>query len=771
MFFVQNKKLILRFLAVFLLICLCVFLLLLNIVAWIDVFKNFKTLKFFLAFPFLVLLILIAWFTVKFILKKNVKKFGFIVLGFSAAFILFLVIAKLTIKLPLIIKNIEIEKDQIEQKVNTVYNTIPSNYPDFQEDINDNLNINLDKIKYFNDYASYLSLDDEAKQGLSKYGFTVQNSKFWDSEFFFFYKANEFNKYSNFITTDSVLHITHKTFESIMKRSEEEIFLPILRNIINSGLSQAKVQYNLEPNSDYNKICYLYFLVAAKLLNFNIDVPSNLVADLNQEMDLIEKGNQIISSVILNLDNPDKDNLVKLDYSQFTVRGYYTENENLKRYFKGYMWLSLPTINLKSERGMQLSQKLVKIITSNQQTSNEYKKLSLFVSFFTNIAANVSLNELSEINYNPGDSLDPIIEKLLKKKDNPLVSNDDYLVFSYLPKASLFDNYIFENSKKEELEKIFPSTIEIPTAFGSEEAKNIAKKIGFGEIYNNEEYLTSLGLLRDNILGKENNFYSRWMVMLNPLLNYPDKKYIFSSTKAWLRKELVTYLASWTELRHSMALYSYTSGAGGGGEPPDRDDRGLVEPYPEVYKQISLTIDYLFNYFQKNNLLDVKSSQNLENLQLFIRRIEEIAQKEISQQTLSASDYDFIRSYGDEYEKLWLNTFSEEQIKNSGGVADLAERNPAALIMDVYANKEGEILHTGNGFPQHIAAIFELDGELRIAVGEVYSNYEFRQQNKRLTDNEWREMLRSSTEDENFTNFQITPWQRIYQYISSNPNF
>lgn len=765
MFSLQNKQLIWRFLAIFLLVCLCIFLFLLNIAAWIDVFKIFKTLKFFLALPFLVLFILIVCFTARFILKKSVKKFGFVVLVFSFIFILFLVIAKITIKSPPVIRTMEGGKDQTEQEATNVLTTIPTNYSGFQENIDTNLNISLDKIKYFNDYASYLSLNDEAKQNLSKYGFTVQNSEWVNSEFFFLYNANEFNKYSNFITVDSVLHLVHKTFESTMKRSEEKIYLPILENIINSGLSQAKVQYNLDPNSDYNKICYLYFLVAAKLLNFNIDVPSNLVAYLNQEMDLIEKGNQIIPSVVLNLDTPDKDNVVKLDYSQFTVRGYYTENENLKRYFRGYMWLSLPTINLKSERGIELSQKLIKIITSNQQTLNDYKKLSFFVGFFTNIAANVSLNELNGINYNSGDNLNSSIEKLLKNKDNPLVADDNYLVFSYLPRASLFDNYIFENSKKEELKKIFPSTIEIPAVFGSEEAKNIAKKIGFGEIYNNEEYLTSLGLLKNAILGKEDNFYSKWMIMLSPLLNYPDKKYIFSSTRAWLRKELVTYLASWTELRHSMALYSYTSGAGGGGEPPARDDRGLIEPYPEVYKQISLTIDYLFNYFQKNNLLDTEASKNLKSLQLLLQRITEIAQKEIDQQTLSASDYDFIRSYGDEYEKLWLNTFLEEQIKNSGGVVDLAERNPAALIMDVYANKDGEILHTGNGFPQHIAVIFELDGELRIAVGEVYSNYEFRQQNKRLTDDEWRKMLRSTAKDDNYVNFQITPWQKIYQYI------
>jgi hypothetical protein len=655
-----------------------------------------------------------------------------------------------------------------QQPINQNATIVPTNYSDFQEDINDDLEIDLKQVKYYDDYVSYLKLNEDAQAKLSKYGFTVENKKRSDPEFFEYYKTNKWLYYANFITTDSVLHLLHKHFEYLLKRSEENNLLPLLENVTSAGLSQAKAQYESDPNSDYNKIAYSYFLIGATLLNLNVAIPSELQTYINQEIDLIENGNQILDSVVLNLDHPsDPKDVVKMDYSQYTVRGYYNENDNLKRYFKGYMWLSLPAINLQSDRGMSLSQHLTKILLSGQQAMDSYHKIVSFVGFFTNIPCNVSVDKMNDLGIINNNDLSTILQTLLNDKNNPLETDNDYLKFSYFPRASLLDNYIFQNDDKKKIVKLFPSTIEIPTVYGSKEAKNIAEKIGFTTIYGNNDYFSHLEKIKNSIINNQNNLYGQWMTTLNPLLDYPKSAYIFSGTRAWLRKELVTYLSSWTELRHSMILYVKASGGGGGGEPPKRDDRGLVEPYPEVYQGIIANIDYILSHFQNNNLLDSEASRDFTELKSLVQKLYEIALKENNNQTLSTENYDFIRNYGDAYQELWLKTFTEKQRKEST-LIDLMNDNPAALVVDVDADEIGQILHSGNGFAQKITVIFKLEEEMRFATGLVYSNYEFKQQNKRLTDEEWRKMLRSTPADgQNYYDFENTPWQKIYQFAPS----
>jgi len=58
-------------------------------------------------------------------------------------------------------------------------------------------------------------------------------------------------------------------------------------------------------------------------------------------------------------------------------------------------------------------------------------------------------------------------------------------------------------------------------------------------------------------------------------------------TDAWLRKDLQTGLASWTELKHDTVLYvKQPTGFGGGGPP--LTSFGYVEPNPLVFARIAV---------------------------------------------------------------------------------------------------------------------------------------------------------------------------------------
>lgn len=230
--------------------------------------------------------------------------------------------------------------------------------------------------------------------------------------------------------------------------------------------------------------------------------------------------------------------------------------------------------------------------------------------------------------------------------------------------------------------------------------------------------------------------------MLSPLTEPKGDGYpMFMQNRAWTRKQLETYMGSWTELKHDTVLYAKQSYAemGGGAEP--EDDRGYVEPNPEVFGRLAaltrMTIDGLGN----RGLLKEETGLTLEILETLALSLKTIAEKELTGQAIDEVEYELIRSFGGQLEHLWLEALSDKGIDTPSA----AYENPAALVTDVATDPNGQVLQVATGNVNDIYVIVPVEGSLRIAKGAVYSYYEFERplSKDRLTDEKWHEMLRN----------------------------
>ena len=140
-------------------------------------------------------------------------------------------------------------------------------------------------------------------------------------------------------------------------------------------------------------------------------------------------------------------------------------------------------------------------------------------------------------------------------------------------------------------------------------------------------YSTNLDRVRTYIAGLPQstwtqNLYWSWLHTLLPLISEKKEGYPrFMRNEAWTRKELVTYLGSWTELKHDTVLYGKASMAemGGGGVEPV-DDRGYVEPNPLLYSRLAALTSMTREGLSSRGMLGEDDRATLE-------RIEQLASK------------------------------------------------------------------------------------------------------------------------------------------------
>ncbi len=286
----------------------------------------------------------------------------------------------------------------------------------------------------------------------------------------------------------------------------------------------------------------------------------------------------------------------------------------------------------------------------------------------------------------------------------------------------------------------FPRGLDVMSLLGSKRAMEILQE---GDDTNYEGYAEQYAKLKEEFDGFtaeewNKNLYWSWLYALKPLLQEYGNGYpTFMRTKAWQDKELSTCLSSWTELRHDTILYakqSYTMFEKSIAPPPsEKPVVGYVEPVPEFYNRL-LTLTRMTNKgLSDMNVLDNSAKYRLENLEKILERLRDISAKELENKELTEEDYEFIKNFGEE-----LNGVIQD-------VDDKAKKT--TIIADVHTDgNTGQVLEEGSGYVKLIIVAYKVpDGRILVGAGPVMSYYEFKHpMENRLTDEEWREMLKSN---------------------------
>jgi len=622
----------------------------------------------------------------------------------------------------------------------------------------------------------------EAKKLLVQNGFVVTPGQM--PEFFMLYETNRYDNVPNFVTTDAMLHNYHLFFNHLLKGVETKHLIPELRTLNAAMLRESLEQYEDLRGTAWENAArrnLAFFAVGSRLQNPKAEIPSPVRETVSKELALIDKHDHTYISPVMSMGctNPDLLENLKEDYTQYIPRGHYTKSEDLRRYFRTMMWYGRLTFRQKDADETR-SAVLMTLALTQGDNLTRWEKIYQPTNFFVGKSDDLGYYQyeplLKEV-YGQRLSLSTLVEDddkwntfltRVKRLEPPAINSipifDETIQpdrereikgFRFMGQRFTLDAAVFqrlvyrevkENSRGER--RNLPQGLDIPAAMGSKEAYSLLREAGATDY---EGYPENMARLKQHIAQLKlsnwtENLYWNWLYTLLPLTEEKPEGYpSFMRNQAWQRKELVTYLGSWTELKHDTVLYAKQVYAEMGGGGPEEDVRGYVEPNPHLYARLAALSAMTREGLALRGLLGEQDKNSLARMETMALSLKDISEKELANKPLTAADYELIKTFGGQLEHFWLEALKDENIESRSQIWE----NPSALVTDVATAPPDTVLEEATGMVWSIYALVPVDGKLRIARGAVYSYYEFPwPAHDRLTDRKWQEMLRNGTAPE-----------------------
>ncbi len=574
-----------------------------------------------------------------------------------------------------------------------------------------------------------------------------------------------------FVTTDATLHALHFIFDNLLTDLEKMSFYPLVtEQVIGPALQAAHAQTQAAvgtPLESAARSAELYLAVALELLAPGSAQPIIGAEAMNAVTPLV----QMALAAQGQLDVPFLAGYQE-DFSQYRPRGHYAGDEILERYFRGMMWLGRITFLAEDPQATQIALLLLRALRSSPEAVAAWTNLHETLTFLIGPVDDLGppeYNEVAATIYGPQDlplealadpqqlaAFQAALKALPGPRVNSLVLPDDTAAeelsesgrgFRFLGQRFTLDGYVmgqlmYPYVGTRENPRLLPLGLDVAATVGnSQTAYQLAIAAGAGDYLNYDAQVLKLAA-ELGVLGDQDwleNTYGAWLWALKPLWERNAAAYPpLMQTEAWLRKDIQTGLASWTELKHDTVLYAkQPSGLGGGGAP--LTSFGYVEPNPLVFARIAIVAAMTYQGLVERGLAEIDPAEYtgfqatlyaLRGLAYQSAQLAEIARKELAGEPRTEDEYWTIFGFG-QYLQGLLVTLS----------ADPANPDPVALVTDVASNPSASIvLQEAVGPVDYIYMVAPLpDGGWQLLRGGVFSYYEWVGDiNQRMTDAEWR---------------------------------
>ena len=642
-------------------------------------------------------------------------------------------------------------------------------------------------------YQKY-SLTNYEKELLVNHGFVVttrlSQTTFMDAF------VNVFNKdLPVFVSTDAVLHAIHKSYDDILMEVECSRMISWLDSLLEQMYNQLPAlaaHYSTEPRMGAMlKDLDVYLTLPRQLLGksvppyYNDNVPTLNV--LQNDINALQPQCVALFS----------ENERNLDFSQFKVRGHYTNTSHpqLAKYFQAMMWLGRTEIYLiaPKEDGSCLTQQtdadiqrqtiLAMLIEEAVESAHVKKLLDTLdntIKFFVGESDNVTLTNIETLKSMTGihqaddlldtnrlkvfqDTLvnqsyafqrinsqilmsDPTSPDQMKPASAFLLLGQRFVIDSYVTGDVVYDKIIYNNQK---IRRMLPSTLDVLFALGNDAAAQLLES----ELQK-YHYASNLAALRYLVDSYESSFwtstlYNGWLQMIRSV-NPPqvrDSLPAFMQTAAWWQEKMNTQLASWAELRHDNLLYAKQSYSGG---VTCSFPESYVEPFPEFYVSVKSFANIAASYFGQMGETYVQNY--FITMAGIADTLQGVAQKILTRTSLSDGEKYFLKSmlmppehvcgapYTGWYTKLYYTG------ENGFNVYDALTADVHTAPTDEAGNPVGWVLHVGTGDVEMAILNAETpDGRPMAYIGPVYKYHELVTTNfQRLSDEEWKTMYAQS---------------------------
>jgi Protein of unknown function (DUF3160) len=624
----------------------------------------------------------------------------------------------------------------------------------------------LDDVAVPETLSSFLD-DSQVRELLIDYGFVVvpaENRHFWHV-----YEAAGYDTVPVFVTTDAAYHTWHLVFDKILREAEQIVFLPLLEEMLTELVVRSRMQaetYAGSPLAEPASRAAQFYETAATVLGLDVR-PIGPLAE--QELALVMEAAQYTNSPITSFGpcEPGGSPANCNDYSLYKPRGHYTRNPELERYFRAMSVLGNSAFFLDSD-SLRVGLMASRVLLSDPALVDGWRRIYEPTAFLVGAAddytpfeaataaAQVTATGLNvPLDFDDAATVDEVAEALLAARRIQINPNAPSL--RIMGVRFVLDSYIYDQLVEPNVPgRFMASPMDMAAAFGSDWALEIQAD----EALEYPEYGTQVRTLASLVQSRSAQdwgitVYDAWLYSLIPLLQplggvstdnavrstaYPE----VMRSEAWTAKSHQTAFGSYTELKHDTILYAKQAIAEGGGEV--EPSRHWVEPEPVAFRRLAAAAELLRGGLVDRGVFpegsDALTSQTYESLLTdlieWLQRLAAIAEAELRGDPISEQDNQFLEEAGTYLESMWIRT-SDWEYSDDDGPDDMA-----AIVADIMRNPEA-VLELGTGWVDYLLILVPDDsGRFQVALGAVYSYYEFWQPaGDRLTDEQWRGILES----------------------------
>ncbi len=613
-------------------------------------------------------------------------------------------------------------------------------------------------------------LQDHMLEKLAKNNFVIVDGR--GNEFFDEYEMNRYLQMPNFITVDSMMHTYHLYFAMLQKNTERAYLFDAVERMSKDMQESSVSQYEQLKGSEWEeaaKINVAFFTIGATLIGADVSTPDYVKDIVDREIEMITAASAIEKSSLIEEFE---------DYSQYKPRGYYEGDEQLEKYFRTMMWYGRRNFSQKDETTDRCA--LLMTLALSDESFENWEKVYSITSFFAGASDDSGIYEYAPLikeAYGENVTAASLIgdeeafrayHMLTAELDPPAINStvvaDDggetdkteeakgyrFMGQRFTLDAAIFTQLCYSKVKanSEGETRNLPDPLDVPAAMGSDAALGLLEQDGNFEY---QGYSENMSKVRNEIANASSllwraSLYGGWLDTLRPLLTEKGTGYpMFMQNSEWTKKNLESFLSSFTELKHDTVLYSKQFIAEMGGGDEELDDRGYVEPEVEVYAKLSALTRNTAEGLDSFGVISKADQENLERLGELSDQLKEISVKELTGEKITEEDYELIRSYGGNIEHFWEETIKDQATDEYQDSSQF----PAALVVDVATDPNGAILEQAIGGVSTIYVVVPVEGKLRVAEGAVFSYYQFIQPiDGRMTDSEWRQKIGMELSDD-----------------------
>lgn len=436
------------------------------------------------------------------------------------------------------------------------------------------------------------------------------------------------------ITTDSLLHIVHRSFDNMLAELEEGPLYGRLNEVLAAVHTELGRRPSSGPWGENVRDVELFIAVARSLL---AGQPVSSIA--GQDAEVAGLVRQVSS---LYMQDPRRDEKTALfggrramDFSRYKPRGHYTKSVRLQNYYRCVMWLGAadtawylttphPDSGLVSNCQRELRNALLFVdVLSAAGQVEQLEKLERAIDLLIGASGdNLVPRELRRLMDESGvrnlAGLTEEAEGALRKAVVQATSGrrripsqvlcggkfgeqiEPPAMFQVLGQVFAVDSYVMSQvvydavPPRNAVYRTLPRGLDVMAALGNRDARELLADdlAQFGY----QPQLDAATRVVDEHLREmsgHRSLYDLWLSTLRTLHTPPEGpdrgKYFpqVMRSSVWRKKQLQTQLASWAELRHDIGILyanlrqSYTRRKEECDYPA-----GYVEPYPEFYAQL-----------------------------------------------------------------------------------------------------------------------------------------------------------------------------------------